>query len=331
MTDPTHDPQAELDELASAHLDGQTSAEEASRVTGDPALVARVEQLRQARAAVRTPDLPPDPGRREAAIAAALLAAGHEPLTAPVPQVDDLAVVRARRSSARRWLPLAGVAAAIALAALLIPRLGDDAGPSDTLASRSDAVEQGAGDRDGASDDGRAADSSATAEAGATLEAPADPGADTGGGAADAGAGTDGEPGATTTGGGSGTTTTAPESFTTLATPAGHLLDLGTFADGEAEQLVAAAKAAAADPADTPSAKPTVDRSAVDRCLSPMEATADEEGATVLYAAVAKVGAAEVVGIAIERDDGGRQLRIEYLDGCAPWFEADLDEPDPTG
>ena len=47
MTDP-HD----LDELASAHLDGATSPEEAALVDADPALQARVEELRAVRDAV---------------------------------------------------------------------------------------------------------------------------------------------------------------------------------------------------------------------------------------------------------------------------------------
>ena len=67
MTDPT------FDELASAHLDGATTPEEAARVAADPALQARVEELRRIRDAVaEVPSV--DPARRDAAIAAALAA-----------------------------------------------------------------------------------------------------------------------------------------------------------------------------------------------------------------------------------------------------------------
>ena len=65
MTDPF------LDELASAHLDGATTPEEAARIAADPSLQARVEALRQVRAALG--EVPPaDPVAREAGIAAAL-------------------------------------------------------------------------------------------------------------------------------------------------------------------------------------------------------------------------------------------------------------------
>ena len=86
MTDPF------LDELASAHLDGVTTPEEAARVAADPALQARVEALRRVRAAVS--EAPPaDPVARDAAIAAALTAFGEEP-DAPAPR--------------RSWPPVAG-------------------------------------------------------------------------------------------------------------------------------------------------------------------------------------------------------------------------------
>ena len=67
MTD--HDP---LDDLASAHLDGVTTPEEAARVAADPELVARVEALRAVRAAVASSPAA-DPDRREQAIAAGRL------------------------------------------------------------------------------------------------------------------------------------------------------------------------------------------------------------------------------------------------------------------
>ena len=117
MTD--HDP---LDELASAHLDGATSPEEAAQVAADPALQARVEELRAVRDAVAA--VPPvDPARRDAAIAAALAAfeeAGPpEPgRSASVTSLTEVAARRGRSARARRWL---GAAAVIALLVALVP------------------------------------------------------------------------------------------------------------------------------------------------------------------------------------------------------------------
>lgn len=131
MTD--HDPL--LDELASAHLDGTTSAEEAAQVLADPALRARVDELRAIRAAVgAVPEI--DPDRRETAIAAALAAfdeppdRGHAP-TPGVAPVTSLAAVAARRRSSPTALRLVGVAAALLLLALLVPLVAGLGGGSD--------------------------------------------------------------------------------------------------------------------------------------------------------------------------------------------------------
>ncbi len=49
----------ELDLLASSFLDGEATPDEVALIEGDPALLARVEELRLAQAAVRTPVPPP--------------------------------------------------------------------------------------------------------------------------------------------------------------------------------------------------------------------------------------------------------------------------------
>jgi hypothetical protein len=130
MTDPF------LDELASAHLDGATTPEEAARVAADPALQARIEELRRIRAAVAAVP-PPDPARREAAIRAALAAFADDDTdagatTAPVPSATSLS---ARRGPPTRALRVLGAAAAVALLALLVPVLGRLAQSSDDDAS----------------------------------------------------------------------------------------------------------------------------------------------------------------------------------------------------
>jgi hypothetical protein len=122
MTDP-HD----LDELASALLDGESSPEDAARLADDPALRARVtaraEELRTVREALT--ELPPvDPARRERAIVAAL-DAFDEPPTATVTPLAP------RRGLSPRAVRALGAAAVVLLLALMVPLLlnrdsGDD-------------------------------------------------------------------------------------------------------------------------------------------------------------------------------------------------------------
>ena len=129
MTD-HHDP---LDELASAHLDGATTAAEARRVAGDPALQARVAALRVAREALRAPGPPAPPARRERSIAAALEAYDATAVP-PGAQVHELKAARHRLQPRR----LVGIAAAILLLALAVPvvaELAGDGGDDDQMAT----------------------------------------------------------------------------------------------------------------------------------------------------------------------------------------------------
>lgn len=131
MTDDTTDPIDPRDELASAHVDGMTSADEAAEVAADSDLGARVERLAAARRALRSADVaalgtPDDERRRDAGIAAALAAFDEQaPLTAtatdlrPVPSLRRRAAVEAKRT----W-QLVGIAAAVLLLALAVPLLG---------------------------------------------------------------------------------------------------------------------------------------------------------------------------------------------------------------
>jgi hypothetical protein len=92
----------DFDELASAYLDGEVTPDERARVEGDPALRARVEDLRLARDALAsTPVDAPRAEARDAAIRAAVGAAN----------VVDLTSVRTRRR-----LRLVAVAAAALIA-----------------------------------------------------------------------------------------------------------------------------------------------------------------------------------------------------------------------
>ena len=138
-----------LDELASAHLDGATTPEEAARIAADPALQARVEELRLARDALHGAVTAVDPAQRDAAVAAAL-AAFHE-ADAPPPQaagrVTSLAEIAARRRTPGLALRILGAAAVLVLVALLVPLLagpGDD--DAETADRASDELQETAGD-----------------------------------------------------------------------------------------------------------------------------------------------------------------------------------------
>ena len=136
MTIDPHD----FDELASAYLDGVASPEEAARVDADPALQARVEELRAVRAALaEVPEV--DAIRRDAAIAAALAAfdeEGAEP-DAALPVVP----LAPRRRLSPTTVRVLGAAAVVAILALLVPLLTSISGGEDeaSVESAGDALE----------------------------------------------------------------------------------------------------------------------------------------------------------------------------------------------
>ena len=123
----THDDP--LDDLASAHLDGATTPEEAARVQADPKLSARVEALRLVRATMAA-TAPPDSGRREQAITAALMAYDEDRTVTPLTPV----VSRHRGPAQHSWR-VAGVAAAVAALAGLVPLLASLSSGSDDSAN----------------------------------------------------------------------------------------------------------------------------------------------------------------------------------------------------
>jgi cytoskeletal protein RodZ len=109
------------DELASAYLDGEVTADERARVEGDPALVARVARLGAARDGLAAAPLePPDEAAREAAIRAAVESSGAT-------------IIDLRRERVRRGVRLASIAAAVLLvvgAAGLLIRLASNSSSS---------------------------------------------------------------------------------------------------------------------------------------------------------------------------------------------------------
>jgi hypothetical protein len=162
MTDP-HD----LDELATAHLDGATSPEEAARLAGDPELRAGVEARAEELAAVRralAEVSPVDPVRRDTAIAAALAAYDEETMASAGPTVVPLAP---RRGLSARAVRVVGAAAVILLIALLVPllaSLGDDDDETATFSETGAAIAGDAAEdaSDGGAGEERAAPSTTT-------------------------------------------------------------------------------------------------------------------------------------------------------------------------
>lgn len=143
----------DIDELASALLDGELDAVTAATVRQRPDVVARATELAAVRDSVRASssvvDGAPDPEARERAITAALAAFDDEGRRATRAAVTHLDVRRAvRREATRRWL---GAAAAVALvgagiAGLAIAGTAGDSGSDDSAASS--AAEDAGGSAD---------------------------------------------------------------------------------------------------------------------------------------------------------------------------------------
>ena len=108
------------DELASALVDGLGDDQERARLASDPALAARVEQLRAVRQAVATSTAgaPPSAEARERAIAAALAAAAEPAHELPPSSRAAPVELDARRNRRKAWLPAAAAAAVVAVLGL---------------------------------------------------------------------------------------------------------------------------------------------------------------------------------------------------------------------
>ena len=121
----------ELDELASAYLDGEATPEEAALVEGDPRLLELVEELRAVRDLVATPVEPPPDEVRDQMIARAL------DQRAPVVSLETARRrLRSIPPRARVILAAAAVVAAIAMVGVtLFEQTGDDDQFADDSAS----------------------------------------------------------------------------------------------------------------------------------------------------------------------------------------------------
>jgi hypothetical protein len=114
---PSHD-----DELLSAYIDGETTAEESARVVGDPRLRARLRELEGAAALVGAPVESMSAAARDAAIAAALTAARGASGDRASEEGAPAAVVRLDSHRRKRWT-LASVAAVVLLVVIAAARM----------------------------------------------------------------------------------------------------------------------------------------------------------------------------------------------------------------
>lgn len=124
-------PPFDPDELASAYLDGEVTPEEAALVEGDPALRARVEDLRRVAGALGSP-VPPPTGSADRLVERAVVVG-----TAPQARSVD------ERARARRWV-LAGLsaAAAVGILGLAANVLLDDGDPTTSQLAGGDASQE---------------------------------------------------------------------------------------------------------------------------------------------------------------------------------------------
>lgn len=144
------------DELVSAYLDGEATADEVARVESEPALAARVAELERVRARLAAPD--PPAGALDSHVSAALAAFDDPDRDAGAP-VATLAGHRARRLYDR--IPLGAVAAAVVVLALIGALTQIDFGSEDDVATSADSTTgeletAGGGDGSDASDSDRA-------------------------------------------------------------------------------------------------------------------------------------------------------------------------------
>ncbi len=124
------------DELVSAVLDGEATADERARVAADPALSVRLAEFAAVADALRAPATPPSADARDAAIAAAV-AEGRRPAQVVV-------ALRPRRSTGSFLAVAAAVLVVLLFAGFLVGQVGDR---NETEDSASEAGDDSGSDR----------------------------------------------------------------------------------------------------------------------------------------------------------------------------------------
>jgi hypothetical protein len=164
MSDPGRPPSDELDELASAYLDGEVTPDERAQVDADPDLVARVGELRAVRSALAAPPGQPDASTRERALAAARAEASAR--AAAGATMGTVASIERRRS--RRALAVIGAVAAAVIAIALVAVVATRPSSHDRTSSASLDTRA----RDAATSGGAATTASAAAAPSEAVTAP---------------------------------------------------------------------------------------------------------------------------------------------------------------
>jgi hypothetical protein len=180
MTDPDRlpaepPPATPLDELASALLDGEATAEQEAQ-RDDPEVAARLAAFDEVRAGIAAPVTAVDAGRRDAAIAAALDAADELAAARSAQDAaDELAARRHdRRASAKRWLGVAAAAVVVVgLGAALAGAPSDDSAEDAGSAVATEAGD-GGGDAEQAGEELEPAEGGLDGAGGAGTSSPAE-------------------------------------------------------------------------------------------------------------------------------------------------------------
>jgi hypothetical protein len=158
-----------LDELVSAYLDGEATADEVARVEQSAELTARAAILRAVRDAVAAPVGPPPDGHRDQAVSASLQA------SSTAANVTSLSIHPARSARVMRLASVAAVVALLMLAGSLVLLNRDSGNESDTVASEDTATSAIDAAADSADDAAAPAEEPAEELA---AEAPAEPAAE---------------------------------------------------------------------------------------------------------------------------------------------------------
>ncbi len=124
------------DDLVSAVLDDEATADERARVAADPVLSARLAEFRAVATEVGGPVTPRATAARDAALATAVAERRRH---------DEVVVAMRPRPSTGSWLAAAAVLVVLLGAGLLLGRLGDDTGSEDSASSDTATFEE-AGD-----------------------------------------------------------------------------------------------------------------------------------------------------------------------------------------
>jgi negative regulator of sigma E activity len=159
------DPDPRLDELLSAHLDGETTPEEAARIEREPELAARLGELAAARGALASSAPSLDDAARDATLARVFATLDRDDTPASLTPITELG--RRRRDPSRFLAAAAAVIAVVLLggAITMLERESGDQSDGGDSAATGLSTEDDAGARSPATLSEQDADAAGEAEA----------------------------------------------------------------------------------------------------------------------------------------------------------------------